>query len=267
MSPIKLIPMGLSLTVLMFQCFMSKAGYASSSRPNPPVVLHHSIPQIRSCRQLIIVTTKNWNDVRATVQFLERAQAGETPWRKVGEQFPGVIGKQGFAWGIGLHGTGEKGAPTKKEGDQKSPAGVFKLYSVFGTANPARVSFLRFPYEEVGPSSEAIDDPRSRYYNRIVSRAEVKYRDWSTSESMLAVGGRYRLGVMLEHNWSQVPGFGSCIFFHVWGRDRSGTAGCTAVSLANLERFIHWLDADKYPLIVQLPKTEYLRLKQSWELP
>ena len=267
MPPIKLIPIGLSLMILIFQWFMSATGYASSSRPMAPVVLHRSIPQIRVCRQLIVVTAKSWNDARASVQFLERAQAGETPWRKVGEQFPAVIGKHGFGWGIGLHGTGEVGAPTKKEGDQRSPAGVFGLYSVFGTASPAQVSFLRFPYKQVGPSTEAIDDPRSRYYNRIVSRPEVKYRDWSSSESMLAVGSRYRFGVMLEHNWSQIPGFGSCIFFHVWGRERSATAGCTAVSLAKLERLIHWLDADKYPLIVQLPATEYLRLKQSWELP
>ena len=267
MRPIKLIPTALSLTALIVQFFLSGAGYASSSRPNPPIVLHHSIPQIRSCRQLIVVTTKSWNDVRASVEFLERTQAGETPWRKVGERFPGVVGKHGFGWGIGLHGTGEVGAPTKKEGDQRSPAGVFKLYSVFGTASPAQVSFLRFPYEQVGPSTEAIDDPHSRYYNRIVSRTTVKYRDWSTSESMLAVGGRYRFGVMLEHNWSQIPGSGSCIFFHVWDSDRDGTAGCTAVSLVNLERLIHWLDAEKCPLIVQLPKTEYLRLKQSWKLP
>jgi zinc D-Ala-D-Ala dipeptidase len=246
---------------------MNAAGYASGLRSDLPVVLHRSIPQIRSCRQLIIVTTRRWDDVTANIQFLERAQGGETPWRKAGKQFPGVIGKQGFGWGIGLHGTGEPGAPLKKEGDQKSPAGVFKLYSLFGTASTAQVSFLRFPYEQVGPSTEAIDDPRSRYYNRIVDRTGVKYRDWLTSESMLAVGGRYRFGVMLEHNWSQIPGYGSCIFFHVWDRDLNGTVGCTAVSLTNMERLIHWLDASKNPLIVQLPVVEYLRLKESWELP
>ena len=51
------------------------------------------------------------------------------------------------------------------------------------------------------------------------------------------------------------------MFFHVWNRDRSGTAGCTAVSLTDLERLIHWLDTDKNPLIVQLPMAEYLRLE------
>jgi L,D-peptidoglycan transpeptidase YkuD (ErfK/YbiS/YcfS/YnhG family) len=247
---------------------MTEPAHASGSRSaDIPFVLHDSVPQILTCRQLIMVTTKSWNDANATVQLLERTQAGHTPWREVGKQFSGVIGRRGFGWGIGLHGTGEPGAPRKGEGDQRSPAGVFKLYSVFGTASPARISFLRFPYEQVVRTTEAIDDPRSRYYNRIVDRAVIKHPDWSSSESMLSVGGRYRFGVMIEHNWSKIPGFGSCIFLHVWGDDRGGTAGCTAVSLADLKRLLYWLDGRKNPLIVQLPLPEYARLKQAWELP
>jgi D-alanyl-D-alanine dipeptidase len=84
---------------------------------------------------------------------------------------------------------------------------------------------------------------------------------------MFSVPGQYRFGVMIEHNWSQIPGAGSCIFFHVWNRDRTGTAGCTAASLANLKRLLHWLDANQNPLIIQLPSPEYARLKRSWELP
>jgi len=246
---------------------MNETGYASSPRPELRQFLYGSVPEIQSCRQLIVVTTRSWSDVNANVQCLERAQAGDTPWRKIGKPFPAVIGKHGFGWGIGLHGTGESGKPTKQEGDQKSPAGVFKLFSLFGTASPSRVRFVRFPYQQVGPTTEAIDDPRSRYYNRVIDRAEIKHPDWSTSESMLAVGSRYRFGVMVEHNWSQIPGLGSCIFFHVWNLDRTGTAGCTATSLANLERLLHWLDADRHPLIVQLPLAEYVRLRQSWKLP
>ena len=258
----------LIVLVLVFPFFgMTELAHASGSRPDIPLVLHDSVPQILSCRQLIMVTTKSWNDVNATVQFLERAQAGHTPWRVVGKPFSGMIGRRGFGWGIGLHGTGEPGAPRKGEGDQRSPAGVFKLYSVFGTASPARIGFLRFPYEQVARTTEAVDDPRSRYYNRIVDRAVIKHPDWSSSESMLGVGGRYRFGLMIEHNWSKIPGFGSCIFLHVWGDDRGGTAGCTAVSLADLKHLLYWLDAGKNPLIVQLPLLEYARLKQAWELP
>jgi D-alanyl-D-alanine dipeptidase len=244
---------------------MSETARATGSES--PLSLHRSVPEIQSCQQLIVVTTRNWSDVNASVQLLERAPGENAPWRKAGKQFPAVIGKQGLGWGIGLHGNGENGTPIKREGDQRSPAGIFRLFKLFGTASPGQVRFLRFPYQQVLPSTEAVDDPGSRYYNRIVDRSEIKDPDWKTSESMLAVGGRYRFGVMLEHNWSQVPGFGSCIFFHVWNPDGTGTAGCTAASLANIERLLYWLDADKNPLIVQLPSSEYLRLRRSWRMP
>jgi L,D-peptidoglycan transpeptidase YkuD (ErfK/YbiS/YcfS/YnhG family) len=107
-----------------------------------------------------------------------------------------------FRVAIGLHGTGEAGASRKKEGDESSPAGVFKLFSVFGLANSAQVRFLRFPYQQITATTEAIDDPQSRYYNRIVDRAAITRPDWSSSsESMLRVGEPYRWGIMIEHNW------------------------------------------------------------------
>src|SRR5260370_42648519 len=96
-----------------------------------------------------------------------------------------------------------------------------------------------------------------------------------------AVGALYRVRIrappgfvitgnpnsVIEHNWRPRPGFGSCIFLH--GRDtpRRGTSGCTAVSSAHLEQLLHWLDAQKNPLIVQLPLPEYFILRQFWELP
>jgi L,D-peptidoglycan transpeptidase YkuD (ErfK/YbiS/YcfS/YnhG family) len=91
--------------------------------------------------------------------------------------------------GIGLHGTGEAEAPRKKEGDESSPAGVFRLFSAFGLADSTQLPFLRFPYEQITATTEAIDDPQSRYYNRIVDRAAIAHPDWSSSESMLRVGG------------------------------------------------------------------------------
>jgi L,D-peptidoglycan transpeptidase YkuD (ErfK/YbiS/YcfS/YnhG family) len=242
-------------------------GQTADASFEPPLQLRASIPEISKCRQLIVVTTNAWNAVSATIQLFERALGGQMPWNKVGKPFSGVIGDRGFAWGIGLHGTGEAGAPRKKEGDESSPAGVFRLSSVFGLASSDQVRFLRFPYQQITATTEAIDDPRSRYYNRIVDRAIIAHPDWSSSESMLRVGGPYRCGIMIEHNWQPRPGFGSCIFLHVWNSARRGTAGCTAVSSAHLEEVLHWLDAQKNPLIVQLPLLEYLRLRQFWQLP
>ncbi|HYY28066.1 MAG TPA: L,D-transpeptidase family protein [Chthoniobacterales bacterium] len=258
----------LALLLRIVQCScVAGATYASESGSELPFGLHRSTPEIGSCRQLIVVTTPSWSEVNATVQLMARRESGSAPWRKVGTPFPAVVGRRGLAWGVGLHGSGEPGTPFKREGDQKSPAGVFRLYAVFGTATPEQVHYLRFPYERVDSTSEAVDDPRSKYYNRVVNRAAIKHPDWSSSESMLAVPSQYRLGLMIEHNWLQIPGLGSCIFLHVWNSNRTGTAGCTAVRLADLERLLHWLDAQENPLIVQLPLPEYASLKESWGLP
>jgi L,D-peptidoglycan transpeptidase YkuD (ErfK/YbiS/YcfS/YnhG family) len=258
----------LVLGVLILQCFWTAGPTnASESGSELPFGLHRSLLEMQSCRQLIVVTTPGWSDVNATVQLLARRQIENMPWRKVGSPFPAMVGKRGLAWGVGLHGAGESGTPSKKEGDQKSPAGVFRLYAAFGTATPEQVRYLRFPYEQVDSASEAVDDPGSRYYNRVVDRAAIKEPDWSSAESMLAVPGQYRLGVMIEHNWSQIPGLGSCIFLHVWNSTRTGTAGCTATSLGDLNRLLHWLDVRENPLIIQLPLPEYAYLKEFWGLP
>jgi zinc D-Ala-D-Ala dipeptidase len=246
---------------------LSEPAHASDSAARLPTGLRRSIPEMSSCRQLILVTTSGWGDVNAKIQLLARQNGGATLWEKAGTPFPAMVGKRGLAWGIGLHGSGARGMPSKQEGDQKSPAGVFRLYAVFGTASAERVQYLRFPYEQVNAATEAINDPHSKYYNRVVERGEIRDPDWATSESMLSVPIQYRFGAMIEHNWSQIPGAGSCIFLHVWKDERTGTAGCTATSLTNLKRLLHWLNAQENPLIVQLPAPEYARFKRSWDLP
>jgi len=65
-----------------------------------------------------------------------------------------------------------------------------------------------------------------------------------------------------------VPGNGSCIFLHIWRGPGQGTAGCTAMPEEILLDTIHWLNS-KAPnaVLVQLPDSEYQRLKAKWSLP
>jgi D-alanyl-D-alanine dipeptidase len=233
----------------------------------PSLELKETIPELASCEQLVAITTKGWDDVSATVQLFERANGAGTDWRHAGHPFPAVIGERGLGWGIGVHGTGKRGEPEKREGDKKAPAGVFRFGDVFGTARPNQVRFLRLPYRQVTPTTEAVDDPKSKYYNQVVDQRSVPHPDWASSESMLRVGGRYRLGVIIEHNTPAYPGLGSCIFFHVWDPKYPGTTGCTATGYGHLVHLLRWLDPKRNPLIVQLPVGEYEKLKQRWGLP
>jgi zinc D-Ala-D-Ala dipeptidase len=240
---------------------------ASAAVVGPPTMFKTAIPELVTCEQLVTVTTNSWADLNATLSLYERTGGAGSMWRRFGRPFPAVIGKSGFAWGIGLHGNGKPGEPGKREGDKKAPAGVFRFGDVFGTARPEEVRFLRLPYLQVTPTTEAIDDPNSKYYNQVIDRRAVTNLDWVTSESMVQVGGRYRLGVIVKHNPAAYPGFGSCIFVHVWDPKYPGTTGCTATSYDHLVRLLRWLDPKKNPLIVQLPADEYQQLKQLWGLP
>ena len=109
------------------------------------------------------------------------------------------------------------------------------------------------PWQTITPALEAIDDPASRFYNRIVDRARVAQPDWRSSERMAQIPG-YALGVLVAHNPRNLPGAGSCIFLHLWLGKGRGTAGCTAVREGDLVKLVRWLDPEQQPVLVQLPR-------------
>jgi L,D-peptidoglycan transpeptidase YkuD (ErfK/YbiS/YcfS/YnhG family) len=82
-------------------------------------------------RQVVLVTTADWNADHGTLRSFSRADDGD--WHMVGAPFPVVIGRTGAAWGIGLHDVPpDSDGPVKQEGDGRSPAGVFTIGEAFG---------------------------------------------------------------------------------------------------------------------------------------
>ena len=223
------------------------------------------VPLARS-HQLIVVTTRGWDDVPGTLRRFERKGA-QGAWAKVGADVPVAVGRNGLGWGVGLVETSGTAGPSKKEGDGKAPAGVFALGSAFGFAPFREAAWLRVPYIALTPSVECVDDTASRRYNLIVDRLAAGDVDWNSSERMRSVEG-YRWGLVVKHNAAPpVAGRGSCIFLHVWAGPGRGTAGCTAMEEASLTALLRWLDPKKRPLLVQLPEAEYTRLSAAWRLP
>jgi D-alanyl-D-alanine dipeptidase len=200
-------------------------------------------------RQMVVVATEDWRAVTGTLRCFAR-DGSDQAWRPVGERIPVTVGREGMAWGLGLHAT-PKGQVRKVEGDGKAPAGIFRLTGAFGY--DVRPSGLKLPYIQARAGIEAIDDPDSRYYNQIVDRAEIAKVDWRSSEMLLRTGDSYRHGVVIGHNPKCVPRGGSCIFLHVWSRRGEGTAGCTAMSLAAIAELQCWLDPQAEPVLLQAP--------------
>jgi D-alanyl-D-alanine dipeptidase len=123
------------------------------------------------------------------------------------------------------------------------------------------------PYLSLTPSVECVDDARSKFYTRVLDRASV-VPDWNSSEQMLRPDGEYRWGVVVDHNTDPVTaGAGSCIFLHIWLGPGVGTTGCTAMSQEQLEGLLARLDPARRPLLVQLPRPEYKKLRRHWKLP
>lgn len=225
--------------------------------------------------QMIVVTTPDWNTVQGRLQRYERAKSGDA-WRPVGGAIPIVVGKNGMAWGSGVIATDSvraEGDPVKREGDGRSPAGLFSLGTAFGYA-AAPLAGTKLSYLALTPSIECVDDVDSSRYNRIVDRSTVA-PDWKSSEHMRETGESYRWGVVVNHNAIANPdgaprpvrGGGSCIFLHIWKDSGHGTAGCTAMQPADIEALLQWLDPKRTPVLVQLPADAYARVMKQWGLP
>jgi D-alanyl-D-alanine dipeptidase len=219
---------------------------------------------ILEVRQLVLVTSADWDAPTGKLQRYQRSKAGGG-WAKVGKQIPVAVGKAGMAWGIGLHGAAPA-PPVKHEGDNKAPAGAFGLSAAFGYQ--PKGPKVKLPYVELIQSMECVDDAASTHYNRILDKKMIKQIDWTSAEHMNRADDLYRFGVVVDHNGgSPVASAGSCIFLHIRARDGSSTAGCTSMDAKEMEDLQGWLDPTLKPALVQMPESEAKRLKKGWGLP
>lgn len=246
--------MKLALLLALVACSRSVA---------PPPQAAPSSPIPATAAELVVGLVDDWTTTDATLRRYRRAGDG---WQPVGEPWPAVVGRTGVAWGTGLHGAVPAGreGPTKREGDGKSPAGVFALRGSYGYA-AAPPSGTRLPYTALHAAHQCVDDPASRVYNRIVERRAAASVDWTSFEVMRRDDELYRWVVEVAHNAQAAPGGGSCIFLHVWGGAKTATAGCTAMPEDRLAELIATLDPSS--VFVLLPRTEYDALVATWHLP
>jgi D-alanyl-D-alanine dipeptidase len=92
--------------------------------------------------------------------------------------------------------------------------------------------------------------------------------DWHSAEDMHRRDSLYSLGVVVEHNANgREVGGGSCIFLHIWPGPDGSTVGCTAFRSDVMREMLAWLDPDALPILVQLPRSAYDRLRGTWALP
>jgi L,D-peptidoglycan transpeptidase YkuD (ErfK/YbiS/YcfS/YnhG family) len=137
---------------------------------------------------------------------------------------------------------------TKKEGDKRSPAGVFRLGTAFGTSSLPPYTGKGWPYRKTTPRDFWIDDPQSDNYNRWIRLEEGQALTASAERLQM-----YPLGLVIEHNTSDtVAGAGSAIFLHPWRDAATATVGCTALKSEDLVEILGWLDEKARPVLIQV---------------
>jgi L,D-peptidoglycan transpeptidase YkuD (ErfK/YbiS/YcfS/YnhG family) len=221
---------------------------------------------VDGANQLILVTSDDWN---ASVGELQTYERDGVQWRATGFSTPVALGRNGSGWGIGLH-PAQSDGPIKQEGDGRAPAGVFPLGDAFGYATKASTAM---PYQPMQASDYCIDVPGSPLYNRIVDADEVGVDAvrGSTEPMRLDLHAdgdpRYRLGFVIGHNEAAIARGGSCIFAHLWRKPGEPTAGCTSMDDAAMQALLRWLRPDRQPRFVLLPRDQFARLRDAWQLP
>jgi len=158
------------------------------------------------------------------------------------------LGKNGLGWGIGFknidHAFNE---PIKHEGDKKAPAGIFQLTDSFGYS-PHKLSKL--PYFYADKDLICVDDSSSPFYNQIIEANG----DEKSFEHIRRKDKQYKNGIVVAHNPYAVINRGSCIFLHIQKTDHHPTVGCTSMREEDLQKIIRWLDKNKNPILIQIPK-------------
>lgn len=191
------------------------------------------IPGIGRSQQVLLVVADGTDTIKAEARAYEKVDGA---WRPAFEPMDAVLGSKGLAY-------------DKKEGDKKSPIGVYALERCFGRGeNPGtKLSYTRFSQNDFW-----VDDVHSELYNTF-QKGPANGR-WRSAEDLYAIGDLYQYFVVIEYNTvNPIPGAGSAIFLHIRKDGSSPTAGCTALYKEDLLRIIRWLDPALKPVLAQFP--------------
>ncbi len=186
-----------------------------------------------SGNQLITVTAENTLTSKANFSFYVKNQTGK--WI-LDFSTIGHIGKNGLG--------------KTKEGDDKTPVGVYHFTAAFGVASKPEDAGM--PYVKVDETHWLVSDSASKYYNQFVSASKKEAgdplvktvnQDWASScgEQLYKYTKAYHYSLILDYNPENIPYKGSAIFLHCYS-DGQYTAGCVAIPEAGMKYLLQHLE-------------------------
>ena len=120
---------------------------------------------------------------------------------------------------------GKNGLGKTREGDGKTPIGVFRFTKAFGILkNPG----AKMEYTQVNENHYWVDDGASKYYNQFISVNQV-IQDWRSAENIYEYDESYNYVLATSYNSECIAGRGSAVFLHCASDSADATAGCVAI--------------------------------------
>ncbi len=122
---------------------------------------------------------------------------------------------------------GKKGiADNKKEGDQKTPKGNYRIGDLYFRSDRLSKPKTRLKCIKIKDHMAWCDDINyTKKYNKLITISDkIKH------ERLKRIDQKYDLLIPIKYNFERpIPGLGSCIFIHLT-RDYKPTEGCIALS-------------------------------------
>lgn len=124
---------------------------------------------------------------------------------------PGFIGKNGLG--------------KEREGDNKTPVGVFKFDFALGIAPDPN---CLIPYVQVDNNHYWSGDANYKY-NQLVDIRDYPALDTENSEHLVEYNPHYTYVLNISYNAECTPALGSAIFLHCFGPAKAWTGGCVSI--------------------------------------
>ena len=122
----------------------------------------------------------------------------------------------------------------KKEGDNKTPRGKFKLKYILYRKD--RIPNLKTKLKKIVISKNMgwCDDPNSKYYNQM-----IKLPFKGSAEKLWLKDNIYDIIIIIDYNLNRTIKFkGSAIFLHLSKNKYQSTRGCVAVSKRDMRLLV-----------------------------
>ena len=122
---------------------------------------------------------------------------------------------------------GKYGLGKTREGDAKTPVGIFRFNKGFGIAPDPGCAL---PYTQVDENIYWSGDERpGMKYNQMADIRELPGLNKEDSEHIVDYNPAYTYCLNISYNDKGKPGLGSAIFLHCFRADRPYTGGCVAI--------------------------------------